>query len=337
MPRNHPRADRLFWLLTFLLAACAPAASATPTATLPAPSPIPPTSTPAPTLTPSPTVLLTPTDQAGCLDSALYLADLTIPDDSVLAPGAGFTKTWRLKNTGSCTWNERYSLVFIGGERLNSPAEIPLVETAPGASLDISLPLTAPTTNGTFTSLYALHTPRGLPIPIGALTSMWVKIRVEQGTPAPLAPSTAPTAPLPAGEGIASCQYSLDGAQVSELAGLINSARAEAGMPALTLNAALSAAAQGHSLDMACNNFLDHRGSDGSWIGDRLAAAGYGTFHYVEIIAIGSPQNAMSQWRNSASHWEAVLDASMTEFGVGYIYAPGSSFGGYFTVDLASP
>lgn len=322
-------------MLILLLAACARAPATAPASTpLPTASP-PPTKTPSPAPTASVTPVPPPTDPPDCRAAAIYVADVTIPDDSVLEPGAAFTKTWRLKNTGTCAWNARYSLAFIGGEGLNAPAAIPLSETAPGASLDISAELTAPLHNGTFTSLYALHDPRGVPIQIGSLTSIWVKIRVENGTPLPQA--AAPTFPAPQGGGIAGCQYSLNEALTSELAGLINAARAEAGFPALTLNAALSAAAQAHSLDMACNNFLDHRGSDGSWIGDRLAAAGYNTFNYVEIIAIGSPQNAMKQWRDSPSHWQAVLNASMTDFGIGYVYAPGSSFGGYFTVDLASP
>jgi uncharacterized protein YkwD len=56
----------------------------------------------------------------------------------------------------------------------------------------------------------------------------------------------------------------------------------------------------------------------------------------VEIIAIGSPQDAMTQWQNDAAHWDAVLDPNVTEFGVGYAYNAQSDYGGYFTVDLAT-
>jgi uncharacterized protein YkwD len=85
---------------------------------------------------------------------------------------------------------------------------------------------------------------------------------------------------------------------------------------------------------MACNNFLDHTGSDGSWIGDRLLRAGYPNTNYTEIIAIGTPQNAMDQWQADGPHWDAILDSSSTEFGVGYAYYANSTFGGYFTVDM---
>jgi uncharacterized protein YkwD len=117
---------------------------------------------------------------------------------------------------------------------------------------------------------------------------------------------------------------------------LINQARADAQLSALTLNAQLASAAQAHSADMACNNFLGHTGSDGSWIGDRLAQAGFPASSYFEIIAIGSPQNAMSQWQADQPHWEAVLNPTAREFGVGYAYFKDSDFGGYFTVDFGS-
>jgi uncharacterized protein YkwD len=118
---------------------------------------------------------------------------------------------------------------------------------------------------------------------------------------------------------------------------LINQARSDAKLAPLTVNAQLTSAAQTHSLDMACGNFLSHTGSDGSWIGDRLSAAGYNSYNYEEIIAIGSPSDAMSQWRNSQPHWESVLNPMVTEIGVGYAYSAASQFGGYFTVDFASP
>ncbi len=321
-------------LLTLaLLAGCAPAATPAPTATNPPPI-RPPVSTPTALPFPTSTLFLTPTNQTNCTDSALFLADVTIPDGAKLKRGETFTKTWQLKNTGTCTWNERYSLALIGGEKMDSPATIPLAETLPGKTLNLSIPLTAPTRDGAFTGLYELRSPSGTVIPVGLMMNIWVKITV--GTVLP-AQSTASTPSSPQGGGTSSCNSSQNAAYVNKLAGLINAARADAKLKPLSFNAQLTAAAQGHSLDMACNNFLDHRGSDGSWIGDRLAAAGYITNNYAEIIAIGSPQDAISQWQASPSHWNAVLDAGMTEFGLGYVYVKDSNFGGYFTVDLASP
>jgi hypothetical protein len=289
------------WLTLVLVTGCAPAATPVPTSTNPPVSTLIPVSTPTTFPTKTPALIPTPTNQANCTDSALFLADVTIPDGAKLKQGKAFTKTWQLKNTGTCTWNNTYSLAFLSGERMDAPAAVPLAETLPGKTLDLSIPLTAPARDGVFAALFELRSPSGRVIPIGLMTSIWVKISIGVVVSAQPAVSTPF---IPQGGGAASCN---------------------------------SRQNDGYSLDMSCNNFLDHRGSDGSWIGDRLTAAGYATYNYTEIIAIGSPQDAMTQWRNSPTHWIAVLDASLTEFGIGYVYVKDSNFGGYFTVDLASP
>jgi uncharacterized protein YkwD len=127
--------------------------------------------------------------------------------------------------------------------------------------------------------------------------------------------------------------YSENAGYVQELASLINQARESAGLSALPLNPQLTQAAQGHSIDMACNNFLSHQGSDGSRFGSLVHATGF-PFSFQEIIAIVTPQNAMDQWSADPGHWEIVLNALATEMGVGYAYNPNSDYGGYFTVDL---
>ncbi len=65
-------------------------------------STLPATNTPFPTpITPSPTSV-PPTVNAtlaACKERAVMVQDVTIPDDTYIAPGAKFTKTWRFKNT----------------------------------------------------------------------------------------------------------------------------------------------------------------------------------------------------------------------------------------------
>ena len=58
-------------------------------------------------------------------DLAQFVRDVTIPDGSTYAPGATFTKTWRLRNAGTCTWSG-YVLVFDSGDAMNgtSPTTI---------------------------------------------------------------------------------------------------------------------------------------------------------------------------------------------------------------------
>lgn len=342
-----------YLLIGLLLTACAPAGP--PVAGLPEPglSATPSLALPTLTVTPfiptaTPTQLPpTPTDQPTCLDAALFLEDVTIPDNSKVEAGQPFVKTWRLQNTGTCTWNSRYLLAFSGGERMSAPDTVPLAETPPGGRLDISVELLAPPADGFYSGLFSIRNPAGQPVPIGALSSMWVKIRVGNAVavqpPASSGAAPAATSPAssgsvssarPAAGGVENCQFSENPAYLNQLAALMNAARAEAGLPALALDSQLSKAARNHSLDMACNNFLSHSGSDGSWIGDRLAAVGVNTYNYTEIIAIGTPQDAMNQWRGDGPHWQAVLDPNATRFGIGYIYVANSDFGGYWTVDL---
>ena len=121
---------------------------------------------------------------------------------------------------------------------------------------------------------------------------------------------------------------------MSQIISLINAERANADLHALTVNTEIAAFAQIHAKDMAFNNFLSHDGSDGSF-GERMAGyniahPGYGIFG--EILAIGTPQNAMDQWRMD-EHWDYVF-GGFTLIGVGYAYNSCSDFGGYFTVDF---
>ncbi len=56
---------------------------------------------------------------------------------------------------------------------------------------------------------------------------------------------------------------------------VVDQIRLQNNLPALTLDSRLVAAAEGHSLDMAQDNFFAHEGSDGSSVGDRLTCQGY--------------------------------------------------------------
>jgi hypothetical protein len=93
----------------------------------------------------------TPTSTTGFCDSAEFVADVNVPPGTLMTPGAQFTKTWRLKNIGSCTWTTSYQMVFFSGEQMNAPASIPFSgNVAPGQTVDLSLNLTAPSAAGSY-------------------------------------------------------------------------------------------------------------------------------------------------------------------------------------------
>jgi len=157
------------------------AASAVPTNT-----PLPPTNTPVPTNTPiPPTATATPIP----CDRASFVSDITIPDNTQIAAGTTFVKTWRLKNNGSCTWTSGYALVFYSGDAMSGPASSPITNgtVPPGSTIDISATLIAPTTPGTYKGNWRIRNAGGALFGIGisADESFWVQIKSVNPTPTP--------------------------------------------------------------------------------------------------------------------------------------------------------
>ncbi len=149
----------------------------TPTLTL-APNEDGVTATTAPQSTLDPTT--TPTPKPEC-DQAAFVSE-TIPDGTTLNPGESFTKTWTLKNSGTCTWNENYDVVFFEGDAMDSPASIPLTSenVAPDETVEISLDLTAPIAAGTHRGDFKLRNASGVLFGIGEKDApFWVEIDVE--------------------------------------------------------------------------------------------------------------------------------------------------------------
>jgi uncharacterized protein YkwD len=269
------------------------------------------------------------------------VADLTFADGTRLEAGQPFTKTWQLRNTGTCTWNAGYALVFSSGDRMNAPASLALSETPPGGILDISVDLTAPSADGLYAGLYEIHNPAGEAIPIGLATTVWVRIAVGNPVVAQAAATSDP-APNPA-DGVTprpgdSCEPEQNADFVEQVTSLINGARVSAGLPALKKNARLQASAQAHTRDLACNNIFSHTGSNGSSLYDRVVAAGYSPSNWAEIIfAGGTARQAVDSWMDDKPHRDVILDPDLVEFGAGYSYVAGSAYGGYFTVDFGRP
>jgi hypothetical protein len=97
-----------------------------------------------------------PPNASDCTNLVTFVSDVNVPDNTTFQPGQTFTKTWRVKNDGTCAWGPNGSLtalVYAGGDKLGSPAEVPLPSAvAPGQTADVSVQLTAPGTPGTYVS-----------------------------------------------------------------------------------------------------------------------------------------------------------------------------------------
>jgi uncharacterized protein YkwD len=281
-----------------------------------------------------------------CKDSAVMIEDVTVPDNAQMSRGETFTKTWRFMNNGKCNWMG-YTITFVAGDRMASPDTAPVPQTEPGQTVDVSVELTAPSVDGSYTGFFELKNANGETLAIGTEQTFWVKILIGNVAAAPAIASTVAVQPaftplsgVPTVKvkGPTSCSYSTSSYYQTEIANLINSARVQAGLPTLNVNPLLIAAAQGHSIDQACHGLISHTGSDGSSVHQRIAAAGYNASLASEIIyGSGYPQTAFDWWMNDQIHRNEILNASVTEMGVGYAYVPDTSSGGYYTVDFASP
>jgi hypothetical protein len=115
-------------------------------------------STPEATSIPTPDV----TTEAGCTLNATCVADVTIPDDTVLAPGASFVKTWRIRNSGTCDWTAGFRFVFVGGDQMGGEVQVAVPPTAAGSTADLSVNLTAPAAPGTYRGNWRMQSDTGL-------------------------------------------------------------------------------------------------------------------------------------------------------------------------------
>jgi uncharacterized protein YkwD len=100
------------------------------------------------------------------------------------------------------------------------------------------------------------------------------------------------------------------------------------------MNANLRLAAQGHSQDMATNNYFSHTSLDGRTFADRIRGAGYtGSGPLGENIAAGqgSPAAVVNGWMGSTGHCQNIMSGSYRSIGVGYAFRAGSAYGAYWT------
>ena len=151
-----------------------PVAGASPTSTF---TPVPfPTLPPANTQPPVNTLPPAASATSNC-DNASFITDVTIPDNTEIDAGDGFTKTWRLKNIGGCSWTPSYSLVFISGASMSGPAVQAMVGNVnPGQTVDVSVNLTAPAADGTYTGNWGLRNGAGV-----IFSHFYVQIVVDSG------------------------------------------------------------------------------------------------------------------------------------------------------------
>ncbi len=125
-----------------------------------------------------------PVAASGC-DAAQFVADVTIPDGTVFAPGAAMAKTWRFKNVGTCTWSTSYAIVFYSGSKMGAPSAVNLpTSVAPGNTVDVTVNMTAPSSSGHYRGNWMLRNDSNVLFGVGP-SGTWVffvDINVSSGS-----------------------------------------------------------------------------------------------------------------------------------------------------------
>jgi len=187
----------------------------------------------------------------------------------------------------------------------------------------------------------ALQVGQVLQIPVNLVTAT----ATLPSTSTPITPTVAgqqATAATTATTGsTAGCTFDENAQFVSDLQKLINDERAKAGLPALSVNAQLTAAAKAHAVDMLCNNYLSRLGLDGSTPEERVKAQGFNASLVLEdLYALhpaygGNPQSAFNWWISDPTSKGDLLNANTSVFGIAYVTSDKSLLGGYFVVVMA--
>ena len=118
---------------------------------------------------------LTGSDPLPTTNSATFVSDITYPDGTTVALGQALVKTWRVRNSGTSTW-DGYKLKFVDGAQMQGPNEIIIPTTPPGATVDLTLNLVAPMSTGTQRGDWQIVNRSGTWVTGGQL---WISVDVD--------------------------------------------------------------------------------------------------------------------------------------------------------------
>ena len=128
---------------------------------------------------PTPTLTAVPSATPLPCNKAEFVTDVTVPDGADFQVFDTFTKTWRLRNVGTCTWTTGYRVVFDRGDQMLAPDSVALGSSVPpGSTIDVSVPMEAPGTPGTYKGYWKLRDAGGVLFGVGAAgtVAFWVEI-----------------------------------------------------------------------------------------------------------------------------------------------------------------
>jgi len=276
------------------------------------------------------------TEPRDCEDYASFLSDVTYPDNTEIEAGEVFTKTWEIKNNGTCTWGEGYEMIFVSGPFPGAlPLDDPFPEVLPTGSVELSVVITAPLTADIHKGAWIIQRPEGDNVQIqeGDVFDLWA-IVIVSGESA-VSVGGGETRELKDGIVCAESNKNYE----NQILQLINGAREDENLPAYGLQPQLTNAARKLTNDMACNNFVSQTGSDGSdWFG-RITTEGYSYSDAAEIIfsgVAGLPEIAYNWWEENINLDGNILNSEFTQIGIAYSINPQTGVS-YYSVVFAVP
>lgn len=116
-----------------------------------------------PTSTPVPTVQPTAEQPDNCTNGLSFLSDINIPDGTHVDPGTVISKQWQVQNSGTCNWNNLYSLQLTGGDPLGAAGTQAPIPARGGSEAILQITFTAPQEPGKYSSSWSAFDPQGNP------------------------------------------------------------------------------------------------------------------------------------------------------------------------------
>jgi hypothetical protein len=114
--------------------------------------------------TPAP-VIGGPTNTGPICKNSAFVADVTIPDGTILKPGEKFTKIWSVQNTGICAWDEGFGIVLWAGPAMDAQNDFFSAGEVvnPNGVVDMAIPMKAPWTPGEYIAHWVMMDDTGKP------------------------------------------------------------------------------------------------------------------------------------------------------------------------------
>lgn len=124
------------------------------------------------------------TDPSDCENRMDFVSDVSIPDYSAVSAGKPFTKTWRVRNSGTCDWTDEYAIVFDMGDRMDGAERttLPLgTLVRPSEFVELSVYMTAPEKHGSYAGYWKLEDSLRNRFGTGSDSNkaLWVKVEVK--------------------------------------------------------------------------------------------------------------------------------------------------------------